>query len=493
MAEAKEPEKGDHDKGKEGVHEHPHAHFELHMPSFHHDKEGEDEEAGVEMTLKHLFTVQSLSSEAQSMKDAIVAEYATYTEDIEQKTGWFRAMIHLRRGLHTGDGGSPFWQSTREFRQKLIETMELPRFEVGIMFLILTDMVMVILEAVIDSVFVFGHGDHGGDHGGGHGDSHGGGHGDGHGAGHETGHATEHGGGHGESHGAGHETEHGAGHGAATHEDHATVTHAPEHGSGTHSSSEHGSDGTRRLRMIVRTVTRPVIRGWVQDAGRLLSSAGEGSCDAEQAQDVASTCRIISIVILFIFMTEILTKFCCAPKAFCSHLGHWLDVVVVLGSIIFEFTLHHSFGGLLIFFRCWRGVRIMHGLYEQVEYICKALETEKHLEKALKTVDKYKAYTELRHLRNDWTTFKKKGEVGLEHSGTIVVIEKEGDTEETKALLSVSAEEGKVETETVKEETAKAEETKEAEAVQTNGDHSKEESKGMQGGVYGKIDPDTLS
>jgi len=51
----------------------------------------------------------------------------------------------------------------------------------------------------------------------------------------------------------------------------------------------------------------------------------------------------------------------------------------------------------------------VHALYEQVEYMGKALQTEAHLEKALATVQQYKKYTEARNLRSDWKTFKKKG------------------------------------------------------------------------------------
>jgi hypothetical protein len=170
------------------------------------------------------------------------------------------------------------------------------------------------------------------------------------------------------------------------------------------------------------------------DNHRLLASVDGGDHAIEcynwsydRGYKIASTCRWISIAILVMFMTELLTKFLCAPKGFVRHAGHVLDFVVVGCSIVFEFTIHHSTGPLLIFFRLWRAVRIVHGLYEQVEYILKALETEKHLEHALNIVDKYKAYTTQRNLRDDWYVFKKQGRQGLEASEVEVVITREGD------------------------------------------------------------------
>lgn len=237
-----------------------------------------------------------------SMKDAvkqrlkILDDYAYYRQAKDDNANWFRALTHLKRNIHVDDHGI-----CQEVRENVIEFMEKPKSEVFILMLVLTDMVMVIIEGVIDSTFNF-------DYGG----------------------------------------------------------------------------GSRRLAGIGKDAT----------------------CNIEHAYNIANSCRIVSITILCAFALELVVKFVCAPKGFCRHFGHILDVIVVGGSLVFEFTLHHSAGALLIFFRCWRGVRILHGLYEQIEYISKALETEAHLEHALGTVNKYKAFTHSLKIRKQWKIFK---------------------------------------------------------------------------------------
>lgn len=191
---------------------------------------------------------------------------------------------------------------------------------------------------------------------------------------------------HGEDHGGGHEAKHGS----------------AEHGSAEHGSSEHGvTDGHRRLHMAIWTGSR-----------RLGESIEGGSCNIELAQEIAGACRAISLAILFFFAIELVIKFLIAPKAFCKHVGHLFDTCVIFGSIVLEFTLHHSAGGLLIFFRTWRFVRVIHALYEQAEYFHNAMETEEHLEKALATIGKYKSYTSTKGLRADWKAFNKKAKKG---------------------------------------------------------------------------------
>jgi len=265
----------------------------------------EDDEEGVNRGSNHLATMKKLEVEKPQVKK-IRSSYEKYQKAHEAKQNWFRARIHLQKGLEADDIGHIFWRSTKKYREKVIEIIEAPRIEMTIFFLILADLGMVSMEMVLESVFEF-------DHGGGH-------------------------------------------------------------------------------RLLAS-----------DDAGLF---AGK-SCNIEKAYNIAQICRGISIAILFLFALELLIKFTCAPKSFCHHIGHLLDVFVVGSSIVFEFILHHSEGGLLIFFRSWRAVRIVHGLYEQVEYMMKALETEKHLEHALNVVDKYKSYTMHRNLRDDWLKFKK--------------------------------------------------------------------------------------
>lgn len=239
-----------------------------------------------------------------------------------EKVGWFVTFLHLRRGVEVHDTNIKCWQSTKEFRESILESMETQKFELGILFLVLCDVVLVILEAVLDSLF--------------HWDAH------------------------------------------------------------------------RRLRMEFNSVGEP-------SASRFLGGAVGGSCEIEKAFQVASTCRLISLAILFVFAAEMLVKFICAPIGFSRHFGHVLDGFVIIGSIILEFTLHHSTGGFLIFFRMWRFVRILHGVYEEVEYMHKALETGHHLEKALKSIDKLKGYLDHKDLRADYKAYKHQSRHGHGH------------------------------------------------------------------------------
>eukprot|EP00746_Dinoflagellata_sp_MGD_P087067 gnl/MRDRNA2_/MRDRNA2_34552_c0_seq1.p1 gnl/MRDRNA2_/MRDRNA2_34552_c0~~gnl/MRDRNA2_/MRDRNA2_34552_c0_seq1.p1 ORF type:complete len:334 (+),score=60.74 gnl/MRDRNA2_/MRDRNA2_34552_c0_seq1:218-1219(+) len=255
---------------------------------------------------KHIAGLEHLSSmkHATAHKMKILDHYAYYKQAKEDNANWFRTITHLKRNIHVDD--HVYGLGLREVRQNVIELMENPMSEVFILILVLTDMVMVIIEIVIDRVFDF---------------------------------------------------------------------------------DFNSGEGSR------------ILAGIGKDA----------ACNIERAYDIASSCRIVSITILCVFALELVVKFLCAPKGFCKHFGHMLDVIVVGGSLLFEFTLHHSAGALLIFFRCWRGVRILHGLYEQIEYISKALETEAHLEHALGTVNKFKAFTKTNvHLRQQWKIFKRR-------------------------------------------------------------------------------------
>lgn len=258
----------------------------------------EDLDDGIIAGLEHLMSMKDAT--AQKVKTEFLDHYASIKQAKQNNANWFRTIIHLKRNIHVDE--HVYGLGLRKIRGNVIEFMEKPMSEVFILMLVLADMVMVIVEAVIDSVFDFSSG-----------------------------------------------------------------------------------EGSRLLKGIGKDAT----------------------CNIEDAYNIASSCRIVSITILSVFALELVVKFICAPRGFCKHCGHMLDFIVVGGSLVFEFTLHHSAGALLIFFRCWRGVRILHGLYEQIEYISKALETEAHLEHALSTVNKFKAFTKTdAQVRQQWKAFK---------------------------------------------------------------------------------------
>mmetsp|Transcript_83524 Transcript_83524/g.233066 ORF Transcript_83524/g.233066 Transcript_83524/m.233066 type:complete len:444 (-) Transcript_83524:275-1606(-) len=103
------------------------------------------------------------------------------------------------------------------------------------------------------------------------------------------------------------------------------------------------------------------------EAHRRLAGDVGGACkgDNEFASSVASVARAISIGILCVFTLELVVKVSLVPGHL-RHIGFWLDSVIVVGSLTFELTMHHSKGAVLIFFRLWRLVRIMHGMFEYV-------------------------------------------------------------------------------------------------------------------------------
>lgn len=218
------------------------------------------------------------------------------------------------KSLHLEDGEV----EREEFLHKVLQWLESTRFEVFVIVLVLIDLILVIIEAVLDSLFEFGH-------------------------------------------------------------------------------DEHGEN-------------------------RLLSSAESSRCDLERAMKVAAICRAISLTILFLFAIELFIKFLVAPKTFVKHVGHIFDVVVVGGSIIFELTMHHSAGAVLIFFRSWRFVRVLHAIYEEACYIHKVMETEAHFEDALDALGKYKSYTQFRGIHDDWEAYCKIGADGLKGTPIKMVV-----------------------------------------------------------------------
>jgi len=141
---------------------------------------------------------------------------------------------------------------------------------------------------------------------------------------------------------------------------------------------------------------------------RLESAAHVPSClgKPELAQDISGACRIGSLVILFTFFVELFLRLVLAPAHHVKHFGFMLDVVVVTLSLIFEFTLHHTSGSLLLLFRLWRVVRILHGLYEHVEHALEAQHTEELLHKTLEDLKKTVTFIERHGLSEKFSNFK---------------------------------------------------------------------------------------
>lgn len=233
--------------------------------------------------------------------------------------------VHLAQSLH--QMAHEMESGNMHFMHKILHKMESPKFEFGVVVLVLIDCILVSFEALIDSLFTFPHGDH-----------------------------------------------------------------------------------------------------------RLLASIEGGSCNIQQAQDIAATCRVISIVILFFFAIELLFKLVAAPKAFFHHKGHIFDAIVIFGSIVFEFTLHHSAGALMLFFRLWRCVRIVHAMYEESLFFHQALKTEEHLEKAVATINQFQQFTELMKLREHWKIYNSAGTRGFENMRIRVVVEADDDGAQKSGL-----------------------------------------------------------
>lgn len=293
--------------------------------------------------------------------DELIHDRCTQHLNIQRQKKLFKSRgccLDLRKNLRKSVADMERLDAeNKKWLLKVLEKMESPKFEIGVCFLVLVDMILVSFEALIGYLFTLPH--HDGDH--------------------------------------------------------RRLAGDDSHGS---SSDSHGSS----------TDSHGILNSYSPGMDSL------GSCSVERAQDTANVCRTISLCILFLFAFELLIKFLAAPKGFFKHKGYILDFVVIFGSIAFEFSLHHSTGALLIFFRSWRVVRIMHAAYEEAEYFHKSMETEEHLEKSLEKLAQYKSYTELRDLRDDWKRFQKQGASGLE--GTRIRITKEPGSEMHGALAT---------------------------------------------------------
>jgi hypothetical protein len=100
------------------------------------------------------------------------------------------------------------------------------------------------------------------------------------------------------------------------------------------------------------------------------------------AFELSNIARTVSITILCIFTLEFAIRIILIPKHL-KHAGFVLDVFVVVTSLIMEFTLHHSSGLIMLFFRLWRFVRIFHGIFEYMHDVFEYCEAATLLRKAV--------------------------------------------------------------------------------------------------------------
>ena len=91
--------------------------------------------------------------DATAEKSKILDDLAYYKQAKENNANWFQTITHLKRNIQVDD--HVYGLGLGKIRKKVIEVMEAPMSEVLVLMLVLTDMVMVIIEAVIDSVFDF--------------------------------------------------------------------------------------------------------------------------------------------------------------------------------------------------------------------------------------------------------------------------------------------------------------------------------------------------
>eukprot|EP01120_Amphizonella_sp_Union-15-10_P013083 TRINITY_DN6013_c0_g1_i1.p1 TRINITY_DN6013_c0_g1~~TRINITY_DN6013_c0_g1_i1.p1 ORF type:complete len:221 (-),score=27.64 TRINITY_DN6013_c0_g1_i1:75-737(-) len=96
--------------------------------------------------------------------------------------------------------------------------------------------------------------------------------------------------------------------------------------------------------------------------------------------------HILSIAILCVFALELLLLLFALGFAFFRKLLYVLDIIVVSVSLVIDILLSDALSSLIILFRLWRLLRIVHGIYASIEEVSqeKELEREKHIE-ALRT------------------------------------------------------------------------------------------------------------
>mmetsp|Transcript_75520 Transcript_75520/g.179390 ORF Transcript_75520/g.179390 Transcript_75520/m.179390 type:complete len:308 (+) Transcript_75520:229-1152(+) len=116
---------------------------------------------------------------------------------------------------------------------------------------------------------------------------------------------------------------------------------------------------------------------WLQhrkeEAGALICEDREGL----QSSRLVHAAHSMSVAILIVFFIELMLKIWLHPGGFFSNAFHILDLVVVTVSLICDAILEPLLEGsealdimvltaFLVIFRCWRLVRMAHGLFEVV-------------------------------------------------------------------------------------------------------------------------------
>jgi len=116
--------------------------------------------------------------------------------------------------------------------------------------------------------------------------------------------------------------------------------------------------------------------------------------DGHNAHHIAHSCHMASIVILCIFLIEISLKYWVNPVGFCKNWFLILDAVVITVSLLTDTLVTWwvetykpdrkqdiaMIAGALLFVRCWRVVRIAHGLAEHAHHAKEEHEHFEHLE-----------------------------------------------------------------------------------------------------------------
>eukprot|EP01112_Ceratiomyxa_fruticulosa_P009721 TRINITY_DN2548_c0_g1_i1.p1 TRINITY_DN2548_c0_g1~~TRINITY_DN2548_c0_g1_i1.p1 ORF type:complete len:230 (-),score=27.40 TRINITY_DN2548_c0_g1_i1:86-775(-) len=108
--------------------------------------------------------------------------------------------------------------------------------------------------------------------------------------------------------------------------------------------------------------------------------------------------RYTSISILLILALELLLMMIAFGIEFFKHPLYLLDVGVIVLSLVFEIQFHDAVGGLLVIFRLWRIIRIIHTVAVTVEEHEKE-KTEKlkeELKEQKKTIEKLQIQLNLR-------------------------------------------------------------------------------------------------
>eukprot|EP01120_Amphizonella_sp_Union-15-10_P013783 TRINITY_DN6495_c1_g1_i1.p1 TRINITY_DN6495_c1_g1~~TRINITY_DN6495_c1_g1_i1.p1 ORF type:complete len:133 (-),score=26.83 TRINITY_DN6495_c1_g1_i1:74-472(-) len=110
--------------------------------------------------------------------------------------------------------------------------------------------------------------------------------------------------------------------------------------------------------------------------------------------------HILSVAILCIFEFEILLLFFALGRKFFSKFMYVLDLIVVTISLVIDILLSEVLSSLLILFRLWRLLRIVHGVYASIEESTKDKERERRVHVDLLTGQHRTLKEEVRELKD---------------------------------------------------------------------------------------------